>query len=216
VQKKSEAGTQVVPDGLPAPERYWAMAAILMGIALSVLDSTLVNLALPDITRDFGASPAAAVWVVNAYQLATLTLLLPCAKLGGRVGYRRVYLVGLSVFTVASLACVVAPSLGLLSGARAVQGLGAAGMMAVNAALVRLTYPSQMLGRGLALNSVVVATSRWPGRRSPPWCCRSPPGPGCSPSSCRSGWRCGGSPGVRCRAIPPRPAVRACSRWKSR
>jgi len=159
VQKKLEEGTTVIPDGLPAPARYWAMAAILLGIALSVLDATLVNLALPDITRHFGAEPAAAVWVVNAYQLATLGLLLPCAKLGERVGYRRVYLVGLAVFTAASLGCVLAPSLGLLATARAVQGLGAAGMMAVNAALVRLTYPSAVLGRALALNSVVVATS---------------------------------------------------------
>jgi DHA2 family multidrug resistance protein-like MFS transporter len=159
VQKKYEEGGTLVADGLPAPARYWAMAAILLGIALSVLDATLVNLALPDITRDFGASPAAAVWVVNAYQLATLGLLLPCAKLGERLGYRRVYLVGLAVFTFASLACVVAPSLPLLALARAVQGLGAAGMMGVNAALVRLTYPSAVLGRGIALNSVVVAAS---------------------------------------------------------
>ena len=133
------------------------MAAIIVGIALSVLDSTIVNLALPDITRHFGASPAAAVWVVNAYQLATLALLLPCAHLGERVGYRRVYLTGLAIFTLASLGCVLAPNLPLLAAARAVQGLGAAGMMAVNAALVRLTYPSDVLGRGIALNSVVVA-----------------------------------------------------------
>ncbi|HEY0824217.1 MAG TPA: MFS transporter [Ramlibacter sp.] len=135
------------------------MAAIILGIALTVLDSTILNLALPDITRHFGASPAAAVWVINAYQLATLSLLLPCAHLGERVGYRRVYLVGLAVFTVASLGCVLAPTLPLLAGARAVQGLGAAGMMAVNAALVRLTYPGSVLGRGIALNSVVVASS---------------------------------------------------------
>jgi DHA2 family multidrug resistance protein-like MFS transporter len=161
VQKKTEttAAPGAVADGLPVPERYWSMAAILLGIALSVLDSTVVNLALPDITRHFGASPAAAVWVVNAYQLATLVLLLPCAQLGDRLGYRRVYLVGLTIFTVASLACVVAPTLPLLAGARALQGLGAAGMMAVNAALVRLTYPSAVLGRGIALNSVVVASA---------------------------------------------------------
>ena len=65
-----------------------------------MLDSSIVNLALPDITRDLGASASESVWVVNAYQLATLTLLLPCAHLGERVGYRRVYLAGLSVFTV--------------------------------------------------------------------------------------------------------------------
>jgi DHA2 family multidrug resistance protein-like MFS transporter len=156
VQKKEE---EPAADGLPAPARYWAMAAILLGIGLSVLDSTLVNLALPDIARHFGASPSASVWVVNAYQLATLGLLLPCAKLGERIGYRRVYLAGLALFTAASLGCVLAPSLPVLAGARAVQGFGAAGMMAVNAALVRLTYPIDLLGRGIALNSMVVATS---------------------------------------------------------
>jgi MFS transporter, DHA2 family, multidrug resistance protein len=149
----------VADGGLPAPERYWAMAAILLGIALSVLDSSIVNLALPDITRDFGASASDAVWVVNAYQLATLVLLLPCAKIGESVGYKRVYIVGLVVFTLASLGCAVAPTLPFLKLARAVEGLGAAGMMAVNAALVRLTYPSSMLGRGLAFNSMVVAAS---------------------------------------------------------
>ena len=159
MQQKVEEGAATVADGLPVPARYWAMLAILLGIALTVLDSTILNLALPDITRHFGASPAAAVWVVNAYQLATLALLLPCAQLGERLGYRRVYLVGLAVFTVASLGCAVAPSLPLLAGARALQGLGAAGMMAVNAALVRLTYPTSVLGRGIALNSVVVAAS---------------------------------------------------------
>jgi DHA2 family multidrug resistance protein-like MFS transporter len=147
------------PDGLPLPERYWAMAAILLGIAVSVIDSSIVNLALPDIARDLGASASAAVWVLAAYQLAVLGLLLPFANLGERLGYRRVYLWGLALFTVASLCCMAATSLPMLAVARAVQGIGAAGMMAVNAALVRLTYPSSQLGRGIAINSVVVATS---------------------------------------------------------
>jgi DHA2 family multidrug resistance protein-like MFS transporter len=157
--QKQDPDPPAARDGLPPPQRYWAMAAIILGIALSVLDSTIVNLALPDITRHFGASPSAAVWVVNAYQVATLGLLLPCAYLGERIGYRRVYLAGLALFTVASLGCVLAPSLPMLALARAVQGLGAAGMMGVNAALVRLTYPGELLPRGIALNSVVVAAS---------------------------------------------------------
>ena len=146
-------------DGLPLPRRYWAMATIILGITLSVLDATIVNLALPDITRDLGASASASIWVVNAYQLATLGLLLPCAHLGDRLGYSRVYLAGLALFTLASLACVVAPTLPWLAAARAVQGVGAAGMMSVNSALVRLTYPSEHLGRAIALNSMVVATA---------------------------------------------------------
>jgi DHA2 family multidrug resistance protein-like MFS transporter len=135
------------------------MAVILLGITLTMVDATVVNLALPDIARDLHASPSAAVWVVNAYQLAILTLLVPCAQLGERLGYRRVYLSGLVIFLAGSLACSLAPTLPALVAARALQGLGAAGAMSVNSALVRLTYPQAVLGRGIALNSVVVATA---------------------------------------------------------
>lgn len=145
--------------GLPLPQRYQSMAVIILGIAVSVLDGTVVNLALPAVVRDLQSSAANAVWVVNAYQLATLALLLPLANLGDRVGYRRVYLAGVVVFTLASLLCSMAPSLPALAVARAIQGAGAAGIMSVNAALVRLTYPSEQLGRGIAINSMVVATA---------------------------------------------------------
>lgn len=148
-----------VPDGLPIPARYRSMAVIILGIALAVLDGTIVNLALPGIARDLNASPAHSVWVINAYQLATLGLLLPCATLGDLIGYRRVYLVGMALFTLASVACLLSNSLPLLAASRAFQGLGAAAIMGVNAALVRLTYPAALLGRGIALNSMVVAIS---------------------------------------------------------
>ncbi len=147
------------PDGLPVPQRYLAMAVIMLGIALSVIDSTIMNLALPGVARDLNTTAAHSVWVINAYQLATLSLLLPLATLGDLIGYRKVYLGGITLFTVASVICIVAPSLPVLACARALQGMGAAGVMAVNAALVRLTYPRHMLGRGIALNSMVVATS---------------------------------------------------------
>jgi MFS transporter, DHA2 family, multidrug resistance protein len=146
-------------DGLPTPERYRAMLVIILGIALSVLDGTIVNLALPGIARDLNATPAHSVWVINAYQLGILALLLPCATLGDLIGYRRVYLAGTALFTVSSAACLFATSLPMLAGSRALQGLGSAGIMAVNAALVRLTYPRDRLGRALALNSMVVATA---------------------------------------------------------
>ena len=146
-------------DGLPVPARHRAMAVILLGIALSVLDGTIVNLALPGIARDLQASAAQAVWVVNAYQIATLALLLPCATLGDLVGYRRVYLGGVALFTAASLGCLMARSLPELAGFRALQGLGAAGIMGVNTALVRLTWPRRLLGRGVALNSVAVGAA---------------------------------------------------------
>jgi DHA2 family multidrug resistance protein-like MFS transporter len=152
-------GPHDVPDGLAQPERFRSIVVILLGIAVSVLDSTIVNLALPGIARDLQTSAAATVWVVNAYQLGILTLLLPCAALGDLVGYRRVYLAGTALFTVASIGCLFATSLPMLAGFRGVQGIGAAGIMAVNPALMRLTYPARMLGRGIALNSAVVATA---------------------------------------------------------
>jgi DHA2 family multidrug resistance protein-like MFS transporter len=147
------------PDGLPTPRRYWAIVAIVLAIAMSVLDSTIANVALPSIARDFRASNATSIWVINAYQIAILVSLLPLAALGEIVGYRRISQAGLAVFTLASLVCAFTPSLLTLSLARVVQGFGAAGIMSVNAALVRFTYPQRMLGRALGINALVVAIS---------------------------------------------------------
>ena len=85
---------EIHPDGLPTPRRYLAMLAIAIGIAMAVLDGTVVNVALPSIARELGASPSAAVWVINAYQLVIVALLMPLASLGERVGYRRIYQIG--------------------------------------------------------------------------------------------------------------------------
>src|SRR5262252_969929 len=153
------AASTAHPDGLPVPRRYWAIAAIALAITMSVLDSTIVNVALPTIARDFRATSAASIWVINAYQLAILLVLLPLASLGEIVGYRRVSQAGLAIFTVASLGCAFAPSLLALSLARVVQGIGAAGIMSVNGALVRHTYPHRSLGRALGINAFVVATA---------------------------------------------------------
>lgn len=152
-------GSSASEDGLPPAQRWRAVLVIILGIAVSVLDGTIMNLALPAIARDLDASAAHSIWVVNAYQIATLALLLPLANLGDLLGYRRVYLAGTALFSVASLAAMLAPNLGMLIAARALQGMGAAGIMGVNSALVRRVYPSSMLGRGVALNSMVVATA---------------------------------------------------------
>ena len=135
------------------------MATVVGGIALSVLDGTVLNLALPGIARDLQVSASSVVWVVNAYQVAILALLLPLARLGELLGYRRIYLAGLGLFTLASLACLFSTSLAQLSAARALQGAGAAGMFALNAALVRTIFPRRLLGRGIAINSAVVAVA---------------------------------------------------------
>ena len=146
-------------DGLPLPRRYFAMAAVILGITMAVLDGTIVNLALPGIAKSFHADAASSIWVINAYQIAILALLLPLATLGDLVGYRRVYMGGLALFTLASAACALAPALGVLTLARTIQGVGAAGVMSVNAALVRLIYPRDQLGKGVAINSLVVAAA---------------------------------------------------------
>ena len=153
------ADSTAPPDGLPVPRRYWAIAAIALAITMSVLDSTIVNVALPTIARDFRATSAASIWVINAYQLAILLVLLPFASLGEIVGYRRVSQAGLAVFTLASLGCAFAPNLLALSLARVVQGIGAAGIMSVNGALVRHTYPHHYLGRAVGINAFVVASA---------------------------------------------------------
>jgi DHA2 family multidrug resistance protein-like MFS transporter len=151
--------TPAVADGMPTGPRGKAMLVIVLGLILAVLDSSIVNLALPAIARELHSSSAHTLWVVNAYQLASLVLLLPLAALGERLGYRRVYLVGMAVFIAASLGAMLADSLATLIAARTFQGVGAAGIMSVNAAMVRLIYPRAMLGRGMAINSLVVATS---------------------------------------------------------
>src|SRR5579862_3097323 len=95
-------------DGLPVPRRYWAIAAIILSITMTVLDSTIVNVALPSLARDFHTSDAASIWVINSYQVTILIALLPLASLGEIVGYRRVSQYGMALFTIASLACALA------------------------------------------------------------------------------------------------------------
>jgi MFS transporter, DHA2 family, multidrug resistance protein len=155
----AQVGASAPPDGLPVPRRYWAIAAIILSICMSVLDATIANVALPSIARDFHATNAASIWVINAYQLAILATLLPLASLGEIVGYRRVSPTGMVVFTLASLGCAFSTSVLTMSIARVIQGLGAAGIMSVNAALMRFTYPHRMLGRAIGINAFAVAVA---------------------------------------------------------
>lgn len=146
-------------DGLPDDRRFWAAAAIFTALAMAALDTAIANIALPAIAADLRASPADAIWVVNAYQIAMVATLLPLAALGEIVGHERVYLGGLILFTMASVGCALSDSLPHLLVARTIQGLGASGAMAVNTALVRYIYPSRMAGRGFGHNALVVATA---------------------------------------------------------
>ena len=148
-----------VTDGLPPAERWRAMLAVAIAVAMSVLVTSIANIALPTIAHDMGVTPAELIWVVNAYQLAVTVTLLPFASMGDIYGHRRVYVWGLVVYTAASLVCALAPSLPVLVLGRVLQGFGGAGIMSVNGALVRFIYPREALGRGIGFNALVVAGS---------------------------------------------------------
>ena len=121
--------------------RWKALYVLCVGMLMIVLDATIVNVALPSIQHDLGFSQSDLAWVVNAYLIAFGGLLLLAGRLGDLVGQRRVFLLGLAVFTTASLACAVAQSQGVLVGARFVQGVGGALTSAVILGMVVTTFP---------------------------------------------------------------------------
>lgn len=151
--------TKNMIDGLPLPQRYGAILTIVIGITMAVLDGAIANVALPTIASDLNASPAASIWIVNAYQIAIVISLLSLSFLGDMIGYHRIYKAGLVVFTLTSLLCAFSHSLEMLTLARIAQGFGGAALMSVNTALIRLIYPQRQLGRGMGINSFVVAVS---------------------------------------------------------
>lgn len=129
----------------------WAVGSLALAMLLASLGTSIANVALPALAHAFGASFAGVQWVVLAYLLAVTVLVVVAGRLGDVLGHRRVLLAGLAGFTVASVLCGAAPTLGLLIAARAVQGLAAAVLMAVTLALVRATVPAQRTGRAMGL-----------------------------------------------------------------
>lgn len=148
-----------INGGLPQPRRIVAIAAVLSAMSLVVLDAGMTNVALPTMARALDVTPARAILVITAYQIALVMALLPCAALGDRFGLRRVFGAGVVVFTLASALCAMAPSLPWLAGARFVQGLGGAAVMAMGVALLRLTVPPAQLGAAIGWNALTVALS---------------------------------------------------------
>jgi len=133
------------------------MLSIWIAVALITLDGTIASVALPLVSADLRIDPASSIWIVNTYQIGMLLLLLPLATLGDVWGHRSVFCGGLVVFSVASIGSAFAPSLPALAAFRLFQGFGAAGFMAVIAALVRFTFPLPLLGRGMGHNALAVA-----------------------------------------------------------
>ena len=125
----------------------WVLLATVLGSAMASIDATVVGIALPTIGRDFHASLGALQWVVTGYTLTLAGLLLTAGALGDKYGRKKVFVIGVTWFAIASLLCGVAPSVGFLIGARALQGVGAAlptpGSLAILEAVFRPGRPGQ-------------------------------------------------------------------------
>lgn len=145
-------------DGLAAPRRYLAVAAVSLGTIVTTISGSIINVALPTLARDLHVEPSAAVLVVTVYQLVMMMTMLPFSALGDRIGHRAVYQYGQIIFVVATLLSFFAQSLPFLVLVRAFQGAGAAAVLGMSSALIRSIYPSSRLGRGLSFNTVIAAT----------------------------------------------------------
>jgi EmrB/QacA subfamily drug resistance transporter len=129
----------------------WALAGLSLSMLLSSLGTSIANVALPTLGQAFNATFQEVQWIVIAYLLAITTLIVSVGRLGDIVGRRRLLLAGILLFTLASVLCGVAPTLGWLIAARAAQGLGAAVMMALTIAFAGGTVPKENIGRAMGL-----------------------------------------------------------------
>lgn len=140
----------VTTQATPVP-LVGTLVALSLSMLLASLGTSIANVGLPTLVRAFGASFQAVQWVVLVYLLAVTTLVVSAGRLGDIAGRRRLLLVGTALFTVASLGCGLAPTLGLLIAARGVQGMGAALMMALTIAFVGETVPKAKTGTAMGL-----------------------------------------------------------------
>src|SRR5437016_373071 len=129
------------PAQEPDRRRWMTLFVVCLAQLMIVLDVTIVNVALPSIQRDLGFSQANLTWVVNAFLVTVGSLLLLAGRLGDLAGRKRVFLGGLTIFTIASLLCGIAPSQGVLIGARFLQGVGAAAQASVILAIIVTEFP---------------------------------------------------------------------------
>ena len=136
----------------PKPRaKRWALVGLALSMLMPSLDTSIANVGLPTLAAAFGASFHQVQWIVLAYLIAVTALIVGVGRLGDLLGRRRLLLAGIALFTVASLACGAAPTLGMLVLARAAQGAGAAIMLALTIALVGETVPKGSTGRAMGL-----------------------------------------------------------------
>jgi len=134
-----------------ANRKWWTLAALSFALFMIMLDNTIVNVALPSIQRDLDIGVSELEWVVTGYALSFAVLMLSGGKLADMYGRRRVFLLGLAVFSLSSLACGLAGSADLLIGARVVQGVGAAFMMPATLSIISATFPPRERGAAIGI-----------------------------------------------------------------
>jgi EmrB/QacA subfamily drug resistance transporter len=132
-------------------KKWWTLAAVAFGLFMIMLDNTIVNVALPSIQRSLHMSISSLEWIVTAYALTFAALLITGGKLGDLYGRRKMFILGLAVFTLASLACGLAPNAGFLIGARAVQGVGAALMNPATLSIITTTFAPKERGQAIGI-----------------------------------------------------------------
>lgn len=154
-----ETSKTIHTDNVPDRKNYLAVLAVLAAIMMGVLDGTVMNVALPTLSAEFGVSASDVIWIVNAYQLVVTMCLLGFAAIGDMFGYKRVFLCGVSIFVSASALCALSTSFEMMVVARVLQGLGGACTMSINTALLRIIFPPNRLGRVMAANAVIVAVT---------------------------------------------------------
>ncbi|HEY6068114.1 MAG TPA: MFS transporter [Gaiellaceae bacterium] len=135
----------------PENRKWWTLVAVAIGLFMIMLDNTVVNVALPSIRSDLGIGISELEWVVNAYALTFGVLLLSGGKLADLLGRRRIFIVGLVVFTVSSLACGLAGDANVLIAARTVQGIGAALMNPATLSIITATFPPRQRGTAIGI-----------------------------------------------------------------
>jgi EmrB/QacA subfamily drug resistance transporter len=131
--------------------KWWTLGAVAFGLFMIMLDNTVVNVALPSIGRDFNTGLSELEWVVNGYALTFGVLMLTGGKLADLMGRRRIFIAGLAIFTLASLACGLATSAHFLIGARIVQGVGSALMNPATLSIIIATFPARQRGMAIGI-----------------------------------------------------------------
>src|SRR6187551_3930018 len=135
----------------PENRKWWTLAAVSFGLFMIMLDNTIVNVALPSIQRSLHIGLSELEWIVNGYALTFAVLMLTGGKLADMLGRRRMFIVGLAIFTLSSLACGLAPNAHFLIGARVVQGVGAALMNPATLSIITATFPPRQRGMAIGI-----------------------------------------------------------------